>query len=128
MATAKGWVINHNKSIPVTMAAAITEGQVLKLTGEGTADVCGAGDTPAGVAQRAFASGDNGEIVKGDIAVLYGAAAITVGALLMAAAAGTVTPVTANNDIIVGRALSTQATVGAQVSVDLALLGSYYGA
>jgi hypothetical protein len=129
MANSQGWKVDFDSAIPITsFDADITEGQVLKLTGIATADVCGAGEVPVGVAYRDFSSGDSGEAIAKHVAVCYAAASITVNDLLKSAAAGQVTPVTADQDVIVGRALSTQTTVNGAVSVDLSLLGTYYAA
>jgi len=131
MATQPGWKINHDKSIPVTLAADVTEGQVGKITALDTADVCGAGAVPRGVFARDVDISEDGtrsELVTGDIAVCKIAAAVTNIALpVMSAAAGTVTPVTANNDIIVGYPLTLQSTVGGYILVDLSALGTFYG-
>ncbi len=129
MAKAQGWKLDLTSAIPITsFDATITEGQVLKLSGEGTADVCGAGEVPIGVAYRAFASGDPGEAVTKHVAVCYAAASIAAGELLKSAAAGQVTPVASDQDVIVGRALNAQTTTGGDVAVDLSLLGTYYAA
>ncbi len=132
MAVTYGWKINYEKNIPVTLAADVSEGQVGKLTGADTADVCGSGDVPRGVFFRDVdisEDGTNGEMMTADFAVCTVAAAVSSITLpLKAAAAGTVTPVTANNDIIVGFPMNLQATTGGQVLVDLSQIGTFYGA
>ena len=61
-------------------------------------------------------------------APMTAAAAITdTDVPLKAAAAGQVTPVTSNNDVIIGRAQHT-ASSGSIVLVDLQIAASYYGA
>lgn len=132
MATKKGWLIIEKESIPVTIAADVAEGQVGKITAENTASVAGAGDVPRGVFSRDMdvSEGEtNTELVTSKIAVVQCAAAITDITLpVMVAAAGTCTPVTANNDIILGMPLNLQATVGGDVAVDLSTMGTFYGA
>ena len=131
MATIVGWKIDHNKSIAVDAAADVSEGQIGKLTAEATAAVCGAGEMPAGVFPRDVDISEDGtrtELVRGGQAVCIVAAAVTNIALpLTTAASGTVTPVTADLDPIVGYPLTLQATVGGYVLVDLSALGTYYG-
>lgn len=131
MATLPGWKINHEKSLPVDAAADVTEGQVGKLTAVDTADVCGAGEMPAGVFPRDVDISEDGtrtELVRGDYAVCLAAAAISsLTVPLTTAATGTVTPCTANNDPIVGYPITLQSTVGGYVLVDLSALGTYYG-
>lgn len=132
MALLPGWKIDYCKSVAVDLAADVSEGQVLKLTAANTADVCGAGDVPAGLASRDVDISEDGtrsELVRGDIGVAIVAAAITDITLpVKAAADGTVTPCTTNNDIIVGKPLTLQSTVGGYVLLDLSTLGTYYGA
>ena len=132
MATLPGWKIDHKKSIAVDSASDVSEGQVGKLTAVDTADVCGAGEMPAGVFPRDVDISEDGartELVRGDVAVCIAAAAISsLTTPVKAAASGTVTPCTTDQDIIVGMPLTTQATVGGYVLVDLSLMGSYYAA
>ena len=131
MATRKDWKIDHSKDLAGTFAADVSEGQVIKLTAERTFDVAGAGDIPAGVAFRDVdisEDGAKGEIMRSHIAVIPCAAAITDITLpVKVAAAGTCTPVTADLDVILGKPLNLQSTVGGDVAVDLTLMGSFYG-
>lgn len=131
MATSPGWKIDHAKSIAVNAAVDVTEGQIGKLTAADTANVCGAGEMPAGVFPRDVDISEDGartELVRGRYAVCLAAAAITDIALpLTTAATGTVTPCTTDLDPIVGYPITLQATVGGQVLVDLSALGTYYG-
>lgn len=131
MGTQPGWKINYQKNLPVDAAADVTEGQIGKLTAVDTADVCGAGEMPAGVFPRDVDISEDGtrtELVRGDVAVCLAAAAISDLTIpLTTAATGTVTPCTANNDPIVGYPLTLQSTVGGYVLVDLSALGTYYG-
>ena len=130
-AVLQGWKIDRKHNIPVTLSADVTEGQIGKITANDTAAVCGAGEVPRGVYFRDVdisEDGTAGELMTSGVAVCIAAAAITDITLpVMAAATGTVTPVTANNDIIVGLPLNTAAS-GSLVAVDLKLLGSFYGA
>jgi len=130
MATQPGWKINYNTTIPVTLAADVSECQVGKLTALNTADVCGDGDVPRGVYSRDVDISEDGtrsELVTGDVAVCLCAAAITdITKPVKAAAAGTITPVTTDKDIIVGYPITLQATVGGYVLVDLKTLGTFY--
>jgi len=131
MAQGYGWKIEHDANIPVDVAVDVTIGQVGKITAEGIGDVCGAGEVPRGVYFRTVdisVDGTRAELMTKGTALVTCAAAITDITLpVMAAAAGTVTPVTANNDIIVGMPLNT-ALINESVSIDLAPLGTFYGA
>ena len=126
-----GWKIEHEYNIPVTLAADVTAGQVAKITATDTGNVCGSGEVPRGVYFRDVdisEDGTRGEIMTKGVASCLCAAAITdISLPVKAAASGTVTPVTSNNDIIVGYPLNTQAVVGGFVSVDLTALGTFYG-
>ncbi len=130
MALLPGWKIDHNKSLPVNAAADVTEGQVGKLTALDTADICGAGEMPAGVFPRTVDISEDGartELVRGNYAVCIAAAAISSFSIpLTTAASGTVTPCTADQEPIVGYPITLQATVNGHVLVDLAQLGSFY--
>lgn len=131
MADLYGWKIDHQESIPVTIAVDVTEGLVGKLTAADTAALCGAGETPAGFFQRTIDVSEGvtrTELVKGPQCIGRVAAAVAINEYVMTAASGTVTPVTANNDIIVGRALAAQSTVGGFVPLDTSMFGSFYGA
>lgn len=130
MGTQPGWKIDHKKSIPVFAANDVVEGQVGKLTSEYIADICGAGEMPAGVFPRSVDISEVGaltELVRGDQAVCIAAAPIVSLTIpLKAAAAGAVTPCTTDQDIIVGMPLTLQTTINGHVTVDLTLMGSYY--
>lgn len=130
MALKKGWKINYERNIPVIYGADVTEGQVVKWSAEGAVAVCGAGEMPAGVAPTTLdisEVGAEGEIVTDQIAVVPAAAEIASLLIpVMVGAAGTCTPVTADGDIVLGMPLNLDATVGADIQVDLKLMGSYY--
>lgn len=130
MSVLPGWKINYDKSLPVDAAADVTEGQVGKLTAVDTADVCGAGEMPAGVFPRTVDISEVGartELVRGDVAVCIAAAAISsLTVPLTTAATGTVTPCTSDQQPIVGYPLTLQSSVGGYVLVDLSQLGGYY--
>ena len=132
MGVAYGWKRDNSKNVPVDAAVDVTEGQVGKITAEDTGNICGAGEVPRGVYFVDVDISEDGtrtQLQTDGIAVCTCAAAITDITLpVMAAASGTVTPVTANNDIIVGYPLNLQSTVGGQVSVDISTLGTFYGA
>ena len=130
MSLLPGWKIDYSKSQAVTLAADVTEGQVLKLTATDTADVAGAGDIPAGVAPYDVDISEDETrlgMVRGNIAVCAVAAAITdLDIPVKTGAAGTVTPCDTDKDPVVGKPLDTQSTVGGYVRVDLSTLGTYY--
>jgi hypothetical protein len=131
MATKKGWKINYDTNIAVTVASDVSEGEVMKWTSEGVAETCGAGEMPAGVAieDRDVSEGETStSLARGpSIAVVAAAAAVTDLMIpLKVAASGTCTPCTADQDIILGMPLALQATVGGDVPVDLTLMGTYY--
>jgi hypothetical protein len=96
-----------------------------------TVTTAGAGEVPYGVFEETVDYSEDGgrtSVIRNGIVMLTAAAAITdVNVPLKAAASGQVTPVTANNDVIVGKALYT-ADSGDIIAVDLKLMGSYYGA
>lgn len=128
----QGWKIDENRSVPVTISADVAEGQIGKLTAEGVAAICGAGEMPAGVfpEDRDVSEGETEtQLVRANIGVSAAAAAVSsLTTPVKAAAAGTVTPCTTDQDIIVGMPLNAQATVGGDVKIDLTLMGSYYAA
>lgn len=131
MAQGYGWKIEHEKNIPVNAAVDVSIGQVGKITGESVGDICGSGDVPRGVYFRDVDISEDGartELMTRGIAVVTCSTAITDITLpVKAAASGTVAPVAANNDIIVGMPLNT-ALINESVSIDLAPLGTFYGA
>lgn len=131
MAQGYGWKYKHESDVPVDAAVDVSIGQVGKITAEGVGNICGAGEVPRGVYFRDVDISEDGartELMTEGVAVCTCAAAITDITLpVMAAASGTVTPVTANNNIIVGYPLNT-AAINESVSVDLSALGTFYGA
>jgi len=137
MSLKQGWKIHESTNLAVDILADVSEGEVGKIIAavapstEPTAEAAGAGDMPAGVFSRDmdYSEGETRtELVRGpSIVVVATAAAITdLDVPVMVAAAGTCTPVTADQDIILGKPLNLQATVGGDVKIDLTLMGSYY--
>jgi hypothetical protein len=96
-----------------------------------TVTTAGAGGVPVGVFEETVDYSEDGgvtSLIRGGLVPLTAGAAVTDITLpVKCAATGTVTPVTANNDVIVGYPLHTAAS-GAIVLVDLKVMGSFYGA
>ena len=136
MSDLQGWIYDEIRDTkPCIYAADISEGQPLAVsdatTSPMTVAVAGAGDVPVGVAPRTLdilEDGARGQMVFNGQAPILLAAAVTDATLpVMTAAAGTATPVTANNDVILGMPQTTK-VISTIVLVDLKLMGSYYGA
>ena len=112
MSTWQGWgPIEYAQPIPITLTADTTEGQLITVAGA----VAGAGDVAIGVIDEAVdisEDGANKDIRTAGICVGFAAAAVTAGDPVKPAATGTITPVASDKDFYVGRALTSQATVG----------------
>lgn len=139
MAVQPTWNVVIQTNLPTKVATDVTAGQLSKfVAGEQTQSaICGAGETPNGCFTKDVVIADEAEGGFADtqvarspsIVVCVAAAAITsLDVLVKAAAAGAVTPVTADLDVVAGRPLTTQATVGGLVAIDTTLMGSIYGA
>lgn len=136
MAVLQGWTFKYGRdTMPVIYSADCTEGLLYKQSDDTTSPmtvvVCTAGALPRGAAPETrdiSEVGARGTLVKNGLVPLTAAAAVTdTDVPLKAAASGQVTPCTTNNDIIVGYAQHT-AESGSIVLVDLAQMGSQYGA
>jgi hypothetical protein len=136
MAVLQGWDFVYGRDTkPVIYSADCTEGLLYKKSDASTSPmtviVCTAGALPFGAApeDRDISEvGARGTVVARGKVPLVAAAAITdTDVPLKAAASGQVTPCTTDLDIIVGYAQHTAAS-GSIVLVDLAQMGSQYGA
>ena len=107
--------------VPWKAAAAITKYQLVKIAGERTCDVAGAGELAIGIAMHDIASGSWGDICCAGEYVGIADASITVGDVLIAAAAGELATIGAVADTtynVCGQA-STAAAANANVGIVL---------
>ena len=105
-----------------------TEYLVVKLgSAETQVDVCGATDTPIGIAQAPASAGDQVAVRVAGISKAVASAAITAGAFVKPAASGKVAAVASAGDEIIGQALTAASGDGDIIDVLLAR-GTYYTA
>ena len=121
------WAVQVGGDVTIRTVAKISDAS----TNPCTVTTCGAGENPYGVFEESVDYSEDGgrtSVIRNGIVVVTAAAAITNCTLpVKAAASGQVTPVTTNNDIIVGYPLHT-ADSGDLIAVDLKLMGGFYGA
>ena len=136
MSDLQGWIYDPvYDTKPCIYAADIAEGNVLAIsdatTSPMTVAIAGAGDVPVGVAPRTMDISEDGArgamVTHGQVPILLAAAVTDATLPVMTAATGTGTPVTANNDVILGYPQTTKA-ISTICLVDIHLMGSFYGA
>ena len=123
MATQPKQVVLREFNMAGTFAEAVTANRVCYYSAAGAFSIATSAVMPAGVTERDFASGEVGEVVTKKIMRCITGGSITAGDLVVATTAGAVVKA-GNSEPIVGRALTTQATTGAYVEVEL-LIGCY---
>lgn len=123
MATQPKQVVLREFNMPGTFAEAVTANRVCYYSAAGALSIATSAVMPAGVTERAFDSGEAGEVVTKKIMRCITGGAVTFGDLVVATTAGAVIKA-GNSEPIVGRALTTQAATGAYVEIEL-LIGCY---
>lgn len=123
MATQPKQVVLREFNMAGTFAEAVTANRVCYYSAAGAFSIATSAVMPAGVTERDFASGEEGEVVTKKIMRCVTGGSVTVGDLVVATTAGAVVKA-GNSEPIVGRALTTQASTGAYVEVEL-LIGCY---
>ena len=123
MAVQPKQVVLREFNMAGTFAEAVTANRVCYYSAAGAFSIATSAVMPAGVTERDFASGEVGEVVTKKIMRCITGGSITAGDLVVATTAGAVVKA-GNSEPIVGRALTTQATTGAYVEVEL-LIGCY---
>ena len=123
MATQPKQVVLREFNMPGTFAEACGANRVCYYSAAGVLSIADAAVMPAGVTERSFESGEAGEVVTKKVMRCITGGAITAGDLVVATTDGAVVKA-GNSEPLVGRALTTQASTGAYVEVEL-LIGCY---
>lgn len=123
MATQPKQVVLREFNMAGTFAEAVTANRVCYYSAAGAFSIATSAVMPAGVTERDFASGEVGEVVTKKIMRCITGGSITAGDLVVATTDGAVVKA-GNSEPLVGRALTTQASTGAYVEVEL-LIGCY---
>ena len=123
MATQPKQVVLREFNMPGTFAEAAGANVVCYYSAAGALSIADSAVMPAGVTERAFDSGEVGEVVTKKVMRCITGGAITAGDLVVATTDGAVVKA-GNSEPLVGRALTTQASTGAYVEVEL-LIGCY---
>ena len=123
MAVQPKQVVLREFNMAGTFAEAVTANRVCYYSAAGAFSIATSAVMPAGVTERDFASGEVGEVVTKKIMRCITGGSITAGDLVVATTDGAVVKA-GNSEPLVGRALTTQATTGAYVEVEL-LIGCY---
>lgn len=124
MATQPKQVVLRDFNMPGTFAEAVTANRVCYYSAAGAFSIAtSAANMPAGITAHNFVINEVGEVVTKKVMRCITGGSITAGDLVVATTAGAVVKA-GNSEPIVGRALTTQATTGAYVEIEL-MIGSY---